>query len=219
MKHGKLIVFEGLDGCGKSTQAAMLSERMKKRGLKVSLMHFPDYTTETGKRIARHLRGEKPAGATETAILYALDKYENAAKILKLLASGTTVILDRYTASNCAYQSARMKPAEREAFMKWILVLEMRLPRPDAEVFLDADPHIAFLKNVHKKGRAYLAGKRDIYEKDLAFQMQVRKQYLQLAKLTGMRIITASNRDTLFDRDQTHEKVLEELAKALRAKK
>jgi dTMP kinase len=189
-----LVVFEGLDGCGKSTQARMLVGHLLEGGKKARLVHFPAYRSETGKMIAEHLRGENSYGPWETALLYALDKYAQAPLINRLLSDGVTVVVDRYTASNCAYQSARIGDEDRRLnFIKWVLVVEMGLPRPDAEIFLDADPSVSFRKNLSKKGRAYLGTKKDVYEKDLNFQREVRRQYLEVAKITGMKIIKASH--------------------------
>ena len=215
MTKGKLIVFEGLDGCGKSTQAEMLVVRLVKSGRRARLVHFPAYASSTGQLIASHLRGEKQATPREMSLLYALDKYEYVPTLQKMLDQGITVVLDRYTASNCAYQSARFaNAAKRGEFMRWILVLELYLPKPDIEFFIDVDPSISFQKNLAKKGRKYLGGKKDVYEKDMHFQSSVRKQYLALSKMTQMTVIVGSEKGKMLERKIVQDAVLRELSRA-----
>ena len=179
------VVFEGIDGCGKSTQAEMLVAFLEKSGSPTRLIHFPNYTTPTGRLIAKHLRGERQASPQEMAMLYAKDKYEGAVQITNLISEGFNVVVDRYTGSNAAYQSARIEgtPGQREAFIRWVLKLEALLPKPDATLIIDVNPSIAFQKNLQKRGRAYLKDKKDVYERDLAFQRKVRAQYKSFARI------------------------------------
>jgi len=214
------IVFEGIDGCGKSTQAELLVTFLQKTKRPTRLIHFPNYTSATGRQIAKHLRGEKKASPEQMAVLYAKDKYEGAAQIRKLLATGFNVVVDRYTASNCAYQSARIKgtAAQKTAFINWVLTLEALLPQPDATFIIDVNPLLAFKNNLKKKGRAYLADKKDVYEKDIGFQKAVRTQYLAYAKLcksSGAVVIDAMTGRKMASKEAVEAKVLSQLSKAL----
>jgi dTMP kinase len=185
MQKPLLIVFEGIDGCGKSTQAELLVAFLQRHNKPTRLVHFPNYTSATGRQIAKHLRGEKKATPSQMAVLYAKDKYAGSMEINSMLKSGFNVIVDRYTASNCAYQSARMKGtvAEKESFMRWVIKLEALLPKPDATFIIDVNPVLAFRNNLEKRGRKYLQDKADVYEKDIGFQKLVRAQYLACAKI------------------------------------
>ncbi len=214
------IVFEGIDGCGKSTQAELLVTFLQKARRPSRLIHFPNYTSATGRQIARHLRGEKKASPEQMAVLYAKDKYEGAGEIRKLLAAGFNVVVDRYTASNCAYQSARIKgtAAQKARFIEWVLRLEALLPRPDATFIIDVNPLIAFKKNLQKKGRAYLKDKKDVYEKDIEFQKAVRTQYLAFAKVCkakGVVVVNAMAGRRMASKEAVESKVLAALSKAL----
>jgi len=214
------IVFEGIDGCGKSTQAELLVTFLQKAKRPARLIHFPNYTSATGRQIAKHLRGEKLASPEQMAVLYAKDKYEGASEIRKLLSSGFNVVVDRYTGSNCAYQSARIKgtAAQKARFIEWVLRLEALLPRPDATFIIDVNPLIAFKKNLQKKGRAYLKDKKDVYEKDIGFQKAVRTQYLAYAKICrskGTFVIDAMNKRKMASKEAVASKVLSALSKAL----
>jgi len=214
------IVFEGIDGCGKSTQAELLVTFFQKSKRPTRLIHFPNYTSATGRQIAKHLRGEKKASPEQMAVLYAKDKYEGASEIRRLLSAGYNVIVDRYTASNCAYQSARIKGTkkQKDAFIEWVMRLEALLPQPDAVFIIDVNPVIAFQKNLQKKGRAYLKSKKDVYEKDIGFQKQVRAQYLSYAKIckeNGAAVIDAMAGRKMASKEAVASKVLKALSKSL----
>jgi len=186
-----LIVLEGLDGAGKSTQLKMVTKYFAALGRQVDYLHFPRYDAPVyGDLIARFLRGD--FGAIDqvhpqlVALLFAEDRREAAAQLRKWMDEGHVVILDRYVYSNIAFQCAKM-PDEREAdaLRDWIFDLEYNhydIPRPTLNLFLDVPISFvdAKLKNSRQGGdRAYLEGKSDIHEADIRFQMRVRERYLE----------------------------------------
>ena len=184
-----LIVLEGLDGAGKSTQLKMVTSYFSSLGRKVDYLHFPRYTAPIyGELIAKFLRGD--FGAIDqvhpqlVALLFAEDRRDAASLIRSWTNQGHVVVLDRYVYSNIAFQCAKLAaPEEAAALRDWILDLEFGrygIPRPTLNLFLDVP--IAFvdakLKNSRKGGdRSYLAGKADIHEADIAFQVRVRDLY------------------------------------------
>ena len=185
-----LIVLEGLDGAGKSTQLKMVTSYFTSLGRKVEYLHFPRYTAPVyGELIAKFLRGD--FGAIDqvhpqlVALLFAEDRRDAAAGIRAWMDEGRVVILDRYVYSNIAFQCAKL-PDEKEAaaLRDWIFELEYRhndIPRPTLNLFLDVPISFVDAKpKVNRKGgdRAYLAGKTDIQEADIRFQMKVREHYL-----------------------------------------
>lgn len=189
-----LIVLEGLDGAGKSTQIRKLQQLFADRGVESEYLHFPRFDAPVyGDLIARYLRGEfgdaDRVDSYLVALIFAGDRADAAPMIRSWLAADKAVILDRYVWSNVAYQCAKMKgtPEERRRLMQWILDLEYghnRLPRPDLSLFLD----VPFSFTEHKLAqtregddRSYLNGGKDIYESSLALQREVRKMYLAAA--------------------------------------
>ena len=124
-----LIVLEGLDGAGKSTQIGMLQQRLAERGIAYEYLHFPRFDTPVyGELIARFLRGE--LGTIDrvdpyvVALLYAGDRAEAAPMIRSWLDAGRFVILDRYVYSNVAYQCAKIEDPEiRLRLRDWIVDL------------------------------------------------------------------------------------------------
>ena len=190
-----LIVLEGLDGSGKSTQVAALKKYLEKRTGSLEYIHFPRYDAPVyGDLISRFLRGE--FGGNEVvhpqlvALLFAEDRHGAAPQIRKALAEGKTVLLDRFVYSNIAYQCAKLPEGpERERLRNWILETEFGpfgLPRPDINIFLDVP--ISFVEerlSAQRKGsdRAYLEGSSDIHEADIAFQKTVCSIYRREAEL------------------------------------
>ncbi len=189
----KLLVVEGLDGAGKSTQIRLLNEFFSKRGYSCEYLHFPRTNAPYfGELIARFLRGE--FGALNevdpwlVAMLYAGDRKDASDLINGWLKNGTIVLLDRYTYSNIAYQCAKLDDhREREKLMKWILDLEFehfRIPVPDLNIFLDVPFSFTEKKLSSSRSgqdREYLNGTQDIHEESLAFQKRVRDIYIKVA--------------------------------------
>ena len=185
-----LIVLEGLDGAGKSTQVKMLREYLQQQCSSLEYIHFPRYEAPVyGSLISRFLRGE--FGAIDmvhpqlVALLCAEDRHGAAPLLHKALDEGKTVLLDRYVYSNIAYQCSKLKDeAEREALRNWIFETEygpFGLPKPDLNLYLDVP--ISFVeKNLShsRKGedRSYLGGSSDIHEGSILFQKTVRSLYL-----------------------------------------
>ena len=190
-----LVVLEGLDGAGKSTQVKKLRTYLESVCGGLEYIHFPRYDAPVyGDLISRFLRGD--FGSNDTvhpqlvALLFAEDRHGAAPEMRERLERGETVLLDRYVYSNIAYQCAKFHTYEEaEALRKWIFDTEygdFNLPKPDLNLFLDVP--IGFVEaNLasQREGddRNYLSGGRDIHEADIAFQKRVRDIYLRQASL------------------------------------
>ncbi len=186
-----LIVIEGLDGAGKSTQVKMVKEYILSAGMDLEYLHFPRYEAPVyGELIGKFLSGE--FGANDqvhpqlVALLFALDRADAGKQIRQWLSNGKTVLLDRYVNSNIAYQCSKIADREkRNALMEWIFKLEYEIyaiPRPDINIFLDVP--ISFVakklqENREGEERNYLHGGSDIHEASIEFQKGVRDIYLQ----------------------------------------
>ncbi len=180
---GKLIVFEGIDGSGKSTQANLLIDTLKRGGQNVAQIDFPQYRQKSAGLIEEYLNGEygtsKEVGPYRAAILFACDRYDASFKVKEWLNQGKIVISDRYMASNIGHQAGKISSLkERKKFIKWVYDLEyniFEIPKPDLYFFLKVPPTIAYqlsgdIKDPEKrkKKRIYLGKEiRDIHEKDI----------------------------------------------------
>ena len=184
-----LVVLEGLDGAGKSTQVKKLKNYLESIFGDIEYIHFPRYDAPVyGDLISRFLRGD--FGNNETvhpqlvALLFAEDRHGAAPGMKAVLENGGTVLLDRYVYSNIAYQCAKIKDdAEAETLRDWIFNTEygnFGLPVPDLNIFLDVP--IEFVEQKLKadrngQDRDYLEGAQDIHEADIEFQKKVRSIY------------------------------------------
>jgi dTMP kinase len=202
------IVLEGLDGAGKSTQIALLTEMFRRRGVECEYLHFPRFDAPVyGELIARFLRGD--LGSVDqvnpylVALLYAGDRADAATLINGWQQQGKVVIVDRYVYSNIGYQCAKMERGEaRTTLRDWILDTEYKqfgIPRPDLSLFLDVP--FAFterkLSEVREgEDRAYLNGGKDIHEASLDLQRRVREVYLEAAEAyDDLRVVNCSAED------------------------
>lgn len=190
-----LIVLEGLDGAGKSTQVKKLKSYLESIFDCLEYIHFPRYNSPVyGDLISRFLRGD--FGNNENvhpqlvALLFAEDRHGVAPKMKKVLSEGGNILLDRYVYSNIAYQCAKLPdPNEAESLRKWIFNTEygdFALPKPDLNIFLDVPIGFVESKLKNQRGgadREYLSGAQDIHEADIEFQKRVRNIYRRQCEL------------------------------------
>ncbi len=190
-----LVVLEGLDGAGKSTQVKKLRTYLESLFGSLEYVHFPRYDAPVyGDLISRFLRGD--FGSNEAvhpqlvALLFAEDRHGAASRMRKTLAEGGHILLDRYVYSNIAYQCAKLNdPVEAEKLRDWVFNTEygdFELPKPDLNIFLDVP--ISFVESKLKSDRAghdrdYLEGAQDIHEADIEFQKRVRAMYRRQCEL------------------------------------
>lgn len=227
-----LVVLEGLDGAGKSTQVKKLRSYLEKMCRELEYIHFPRYDAPVyGDLISRFLRGD--FGSNEevhpqlVALLFAEDRHGAAPMMKKTLSEGGTVLLDRYVYSNIAYQCAKLgDPAERESLRKWIIDTEygsFGLPKPDLNIFLDVP--IAFVESRLEstrtgKDREYLHGSQDIHEADIEFQKQVQAIYRQQVALDPdfIRIDCSDEYGAMLPPDKIFDKVKKVIDEHIEAK-
>jgi dTMP kinase len=132
--RGKLVVVEGLDKAGKSTQCAKLAENLQKKGHEVLHMRFPDRTTPIGKMIDAYLKGTSEVEDHAIHLLFSANRWEAVPRICAAIEAGVTVVIDRYYYSGVVYSVAKNNPSLDFA---WARNPDVGLPRPDICVFLD----------------------------------------------------------------------------------
>lgn len=221
----KLLVVEGLDGAGKSTQIRLLKDYLITRGFSCEFLHFPRTDAPYfGELIARFLRGEfgsiNDVDPWLVAMLYAGDRNDAADLIRHWLKKGIIVLLDRYTYSNIAYQCAKIADNDqRNKLMKWIIDLEFShfgIPVPDLNIFLDVPYSFTEKKlSASRSGsdREYLNGSRDIHEESLAFQNSVREVYLKVSDADKRLCIVdcSDEKGNMLDPALISEKILKQI--------
>lgn len=220
-----LIVIEGVDGAGKSTQIRRLDTYLTTvLNKRTHHLHFPSPAGRSpfSGLIAQFLRGE--LGALDTvdprlvALIYACDRADMKQEISGFLDQGDVVILDRYVYSNIAYQCAKMPADRADQLKRWILDLEFGyfgLPRPDVNFFLDVPFRFTAEKLTSAREgneRDYLQGKTDIHEADLDFQRRVHDIYCSLHEEDRfVRIDCSTPEGTILPEEAIFEKLLRQL--------
>ena len=142
---GKLIVIEGTDGSGKSTQFKKLTERVTAEGIEFQKLVFPQYAEPSSALIRMYLGGEfgtKPTdvNAYAASAFYAVDRYASYKEVWgEFYESGGTVVSGRYTTSNAIHQTSKLPREQWEDFLNWLYDFEynkLGLPEPDLVIFL-----------------------------------------------------------------------------------
>lgn len=155
MSKPLFIVFEGIDGCGKTKHTRRLFEWLTARGRKVRITAEPT-DSETGQQLRRALSGEQPRTPAEMAVLFTLDRIGHNREITAALDAGYDVICDRYYYSSLAYQG----PLTDQEWVRHMNCSCPEIRRPDLCIFLDVPPATA-LERINKRETA-----REIYEKE-----------------------------------------------------
>lgn len=147
-KKGRFIVFEGIDGSGKSTQLALLNLRLKENNISVYETREPS-DSHMGRLIREFLRGEKKTDNKAIAALFVSDRLDhllNSEDGLKAkIDNGENVICDRYYFSSYAYHSVDMD-------MDWVIAANSvcaDILKPDVTIFIDITPEVA-MERIHK---------------------------------------------------------------------
>jgi len=162
LKRGALIVFEGCDRSGKTTQIKRLVDRLNEEGSKTKMMRFPERDTGIGQLINQYLSCAKEMDDHVVHLLFSANRWELVKDISSSLESGTNVIIDRYAFSGVAFSAAK-----ENMDLHWCKQPDVGLPKPDLVCFLDVSEEVA-------KARADFGGER--YEKT-EFQSKVRNNY------------------------------------------
>lgn len=182
-----LLAIEGGDGAGKATAAAEVARQLVAAGRSAIVMSFPRYAETTGGWVLGEMLGGRLPGAVSpraAAVLYALDRLESRKALLAAAQAHDVVVLDRYIASNLAYQAARGAPADAAELMRWTWALETEtfaLPPPNLSIYLATPIDVARRQIAMKRQRSYTDATFDANEADMALQARVRDNYAALA--------------------------------------
>lgn len=143
--RGAFILLEGVDRCGKTTQAALLVKKLLSLSFAAAAFRFPDRSTQVGGLIDAYLQSSAECDDRAIHLLFSANRWEAAPRLASTLASGTTVVCDRYAYSGVAFTSAKGKE-DRSAnasggdlTVDWCVAPDRGLPAPDVVVFLDLE--------------------------------------------------------------------------------
>ena len=223
---GKLIVFEGTDGSGKSTQFALLKERLTREGTEFRTIVFPQYQEPSSALIRMYLNGEfgtrpEDVNAYVASTFFAVDRYASFRKAWgDYYQNGGVVLSDRYTTSNAVHQASKEPEGARQKFFAWLYDLEfvhMELPQPDLVIYLDVPTELTerlMRRREHDKGTH-----ADIHEKDLDYLRLCRQTGLEAAAFYGWQVISCAKDGEMRTVADIHEEIYSYVRSCLDAQK
>jgi len=234
-KLGKFIVFEGIDGSGKSTQLKLLRDRLEEDGYKTAVIDFPQYGKKSAGLVEEYLSGKYGKSQEVTpyqgSVFYACDRFDASFQIRDWLKQGRIVISDRYIGSNIGHQGGKIDDKDKwKEYLDWLLHLEydiFNIPKPDLTFVLKTNPSLSQKLTLSQasseddkeksKKRAYLGkDKKDIHDKDLSHLINAERSYLRWAEEDkGLILIDCIDGQTLLSPAIIHEKVWDYLKKIL----
>ena len=211
---GKLIVFEGTDGSGKSTQFELLAKRLEAEQIGFQRLRFPQYEEPSSALIRMYLGGAfgddpEAVNAYAASTFYAVDRYASYQCVWKdYYQGGGFVVSDRYTTSNAVHQGSKVPEAERAEFFRWLYDLEydrMDLPRPDLVVLLDMPVELS--EQLMRKREQSTGTHADIHERDEDYLKKCRDVALHAAKYYGWRTVSCAKDGAIRGVEDIHEEV------------
>ena len=219
---GKLIIIEGLDGCGKSTQTALLEKYFQNENINYKKIKLPDYESKSSTLVKMYLGGEFGRNADDVnayaaGAFYAVDRFAS----YKLdwgsdYEAGTLILADRYATSNSIYQMEKIDEAKWDEYLDWSADFEYNkigIPKPDLVIFLDMPVEVSQkLMTSRYNGDE---GKKDVHEANVEFLNNCRKSALYTAKKQGWALIPCSDGENPLPIDEIHNTILDFIKKEI----
>ena len=211
---GKLIVIEGTDGSGKSTQFRMLSQHLEQDAVEFKHLVFPRYSEESSALIRMYLGGQfgdKPSdvNAYAASAFYAVDRFASYKMDWgQWYEEGGLVLSDRYTTSNAVHQASKEPEDKQGDFLGWLYDFEydkLGLPRPDLTIYLDVPTD--FTEKLLRHREADTNTKADIHEKDMQYLATCRNTGRKAAAYYGWTVIQCVKDGVMRSIEDIHEEI------------
>ena len=211
---GKLIVFEGIDGSGKSTQFKMLCDRLVKEGRRFKQLVFPRYDEPSSALIKMYLAGDfgsdpGSVNAYAASSFYAVDRYASFIQDWReYYQDGGLILTDRYTTSNALHQGAKIIGNERESFFNWLYDYEFSLiglPVPDLVFYMNIDPELAGSRLLRRQTETDTSA--DIHEKDMSYLMSCAESGEHAASRFGWYKVNCFVNDVERSKEDIHAEI------------
>ena len=219
---GKLIVIEGTDGSGKSTQFRLMSEHLEKDGVTFKHIVFPRYSEESSALIRMYLGGvfgSKPTdvNAYAASSFYAVDRYASYKMDWgKWYEDGGVVLSDRYTTSNAVHQASKEQGEDQAKFLSWLYDFEydkLGLPRPDLIIYLDVPTDYTEKLLRHREQDTHTQA--DIHEKDMRYLATCRETGRTAAAYYGWKVIECVRDGAMRSMEDIHAEIYKAVKKCL----
>jgi dTMP kinase len=186
LRKGRIVVIEGMDKAGKTTQSRVLVSALRNNGKLCASLDFPDYSTPIGREIKSFLDGKRDYPDETKLMLLSANRWERKEIIDRTLSNGTILVMNRYYHSNLAYG------VSKNLELDWLMTLDRGLPKEDLCIVLEIRPTISESRSKH-------AG--DLFENDKDLLKNVYKNYRKLAKLFNWKIINGERSKEEVSRD------------------
>ena len=219
---GKLIVIEGTDGSGKSTQFRLLTDRLDSEQVKFQKLVFPQYSEPSSALIRMYLGGEfgkspSDVNAYAASAFYSVDRYASYRKVWgKWYEEGGLVVSDRYTTSNAVHQASKEPEDKREGFLNWLYDFEydkLGLPRPDLVIYLDVPTDFTEKMLRHRESETNTHA--DIHEQDMQYLATCRRMGRAAAEHYGWTVIRCVRDGAMRSMEDIHEEIYRHVAACL----
>ena len=219
---GKLIVIEGTDGSGKSTQFRLLSQRLENEKIAFKHLVFPRYSEDSSALIRMYLGGEfgtKPTdvNAYAASSFYAVDRYASYKMDWgQWYEEGGLVLSDRYTTSNAVHQASKETGEAQKDFLKWLYDFEydkLGLPAPDLVVYLDVPTD--FTQKMLRHREQDTNTQADIHEQDMQYLATCRETGRAAASYYGWKVISCVKDGQMRSIEDIHEEIYRYVANCL----
>lgn len=212
----KLIIIEGLDGSGKSTQIELLQKYFENEHIEYKKIKLPDYDSPSSTLVNMYLAGEFGKNANDVnayvaSAFYAVDRFASyKLKWGKDYENGTLILADRYATSNSIYQMEKIDESKWDEYLDWSADFEYEkigIPRPDVVIYLDMPVEISQkLMTGRYNGNE---SKKDVHEADVAFLNKCRKSALYTAQKQDWKIVSCSDGENPLPIDEIHKKIVD----------
>ena len=219
---GKLIVIEGTDGSGKSTQFKLLTTRLEAEHHHFQKLVFPQYAEPSSALIRMYLGGEfgtKPSdvNAYAASTFYAVDRYASYKKVWsRWYEQGGLIVSDRYTTSNAVHQASKEPEEKQAAFLSWLYDLEydkLGLPKPDLVIYLDVPTD--FTEAMMRRREADTNTHADIHEQDMQYLATCRRTGKAAAEFYGWTVIQCVKDGAMRSIEDIHEEIYRHVTECL----
>ena len=211
---GKLIVIEGTDGSGKSTQFRRLQQRLEQENRAFKHLVFPRYSEPSSALIRMYLGGEfgsspSDVNAYAASAFYAVDRFASYKQDWgQWYEQGGLVLSDRYTTSNAVHQASKEQGEEQQKFLKWLYEFEydkLGLPRPDLVIYLDVPTD--FTEKLLRGREAATNTSADIHEQDMSYLATCRETGRAAAKFYNWTVINCVRDGAMRSIEDIHEEI------------
>lgn len=214
-KNGIIIVIDGLDGSGKSTQFELVQGELSDKNLPVKAISFPDYDNPSSALVKMYLGGEFSKNAADVnayaaSSFYAVDRYAS----YKLYwegdyKRGSLILASRYVTSNAIHQMVKLDKSEWDNYLAWLSDYEyekLGLPRADRVIFLDMPIDIS--QKLLSERYSGDESKKDIHEGNLAYLKACREAALFSAKRQNWSIVECSDGHFPLKKEEILSKIM-----------